>query len=77
MSEFKIDRGMPAPPPNRGRRNKYPTDELDVGDSFFVPGKVHSQLSGVKANAKRKGINLVLRRDKVDGIVGVRVFRVE
>lgn len=75
--EFKIERGVKLPPPSWGRKKKYPIDQLEVGDSFFVPGKVHTQLSGVRANAIRKGIKLSVRNETVDGISGVRVYRIE
>ena len=74
---FDIKKGGKDLPPRStgGRLHTYPYMQLEVGDSFFVPGKNHQQLSGVAANAKKYGIHLVMRRDEVDGVRGIRMYR--
>lgn len=36
MAQFKIDKCVPVPPPNPGRKHIYPLAEMQPGDSFFV-----------------------------------------
>lgn len=45
---FKIARSIPLPAPMRvsaPARRKYPFEEMEVGDMFFVPGKEKNTLS--------------------------------
>jgi hypothetical protein len=46
MFEFKKDPDVPPTirPSARGRRRKYPFEEMGVGDYFFVPGKTRNTL---------------------------------
>lgn len=38
MSEIKIEKGIPIPPPsNGGRAPKYPFEGMEIGDSFTIP----------------------------------------
>ena len=69
-AEIKIEKNIPIPKP----RNKYPFALMDVGDSFFVPGKTASHLSGSIGNAMRITSGKFVTRN-IDG--GVRVWRVE
>ena len=70
-SEFKIEKAVPVPPKKGGgRAPKYPYRDLEVGDSFFVPG---IKTTGASDAGKRLGLKFTQRR--VDG--GMRVWRVE
>lgn len=75
MSEFNIEKGIPvAPLTGAGRKNKYPFDAMEVGDSFFVKdgkGKSLSRLSYM--HGKRLSYKFACRT--VEG--GVRVWRTE
>lgn len=75
MSEFTIDKGIPVPKQvGTGRKNKYPFDALEVGDSFFVKDlnvKTISRTCG--HHGKRLSRRFISRT--VDG--GVRVWRTE
>jgi hypothetical protein len=73
---YKIEKvGMP---PARKTNAKYPYDLMQVGDSFFVPGKRTAQLAGpTHSAAQRRGWKLVSRFEAVDGVTGVRVYRVK
>ena len=52
---------------------KYPLDQMQVGDSFFVPNrKISSISSRVTSLARRRNITLSCRT--VDG--GMRVWRI-
>ena len=68
MTEIKIETGFPVPIRTRA---KYPWAEMKVGDSFFVPVKVPSDINitGARLNTGFKFV-----RRTVDG--GVRVWRV-
>lgn len=58
-----------------GRKLIYPYRDMDIGDSFFVPGKRHGSLSGMMGYAKTQGIILTARIDTVNGVKGLRVYR--
>ena len=71
---IKIDKNVPIPPDRLSRGRKYPWDELEVGDSFFVEGKKFEPLRVSAAQiGKAKARKFIARQ--VDG--GVRVWRVE
>lgn len=67
---IKIDDDIPVP--TGSSRRKYPFDELQVGQSFEVVGKVPNEISGSKNLAiKRTGFEFkAAKSDK-----GVRVWR--
>lgn len=75
MSEFTIEKGIPVPKQvGAGRRNKYPFDAMEVGDSFFIKdGKVKTFSRTCGHHGKRLGRRFASRT--VDG--GVRVWRTE
>ncbi len=77
---MKIDKGILLPT----RSKKYPLDQLNVGDSFFVfcngeePIRVRARISPTMtriyhATKKRFKSRLITE----NGIAGVRVWRVE
>jgi hypothetical protein len=49
---YKIEHGV-AMPKSHGRCLKYPLDEMEVGDSFAIPG---SDVSKVRNAAKMFGV---------------------
>jgi len=72
--KFKVEKGIPAPKVKKGPPRKYPWLEMEVGDSFFVPGVNYNEFKTQPSNAgKRYGLKYTTR--SVDG--GVRVWRVE
>jgi len=75
MSEFTIEKGVPVPKQvGAGRKNKYPFDALEVGDSFFVKDTKVKAISKTCSNhGKRLSRKFASRT--VDG--GVRVWRTE
>ena len=72
---MKVESGIPVPARTSrqgGRPCIYPFAGLEVGDSFFVPGKTVKTLSQTASKAaKRLKIQLITRT--VEG--GVRVWR--
>lgn len=42
---ISIDKGIPIPPHEPGRRKMYPFDRMEVGDSFFVATSEPGNLS--------------------------------
>lgn len=66
----------------RGRKEKYPFSELEVGDSFFVPDSTFESETALKrlrstvssANSRFKGERKFIVRGEDDG---ARVWRVE
>lgn len=71
-SEFKIEKNVPIPA-DRRKKSKYPWKEMEIGDSFFVPGKGTHEFRAVPGAQKRYGMKFTMRA--VEG--GVRVWRVE
>jgi hypothetical protein len=74
MSGFEIEKGIPVPEyaGRGGRTNKYPWEDMEVGDSFFVPAE------GKKSpprwhHRKERGERYHVRR--MEG--GWRVWRLE
>ena len=71
--EIKIDRNMPIPAQARRSSLKYPFADLDIGESFFVPGRTGAQLSGfISWNRPKK---FATRTVIENGVKGVRVWR--
>lgn len=70
-----------VPPPKKSQRNKYPFDDMKVGDSFFVPLE-KADPSSVRNSAfshaqRRDDFAVSVRHVTKDGVkTGVRVWRV-
>lgn len=75
---YKIEQ-VGAPPRSAvGRSRKYPFDDMKVGDSFFVPRMKPSGLGGsIKLASLRLGYKFSTRTELVNGIRGLRVYRVK
>jgi hypothetical protein len=74
MSAILIDKGIPIPPASTGMANtKYPWDQMEIGDSFLIPGRMKSN-GGVSVPPRlaRGGFKVSCR---VEG-AGVRVWRI-
>jgi len=76
--EYKIEHNIPIPV----SRSKYPFDEMEVGDSFFVKcekkDKAKKQgilFSCANQNAKRRKSERTFSTRQVDG--GIRVWRIK
>lgn len=71
-----IDKNIP-PPTTGAKGNKYPIEALEVGDSFFVPGKRPAEIS---ACYFRKALTLrrkfTARTLEENGVKGCRVWRI-
>lgn len=88
---FTIDSGIDIPDDFRVSQRKYPFEEMEVGDSFFLPPEYEDdspkRLSGRVAQARqayqkrcaKQGMEkrFTQRQYTQDGIFGVRVWRVE
>jgi len=74
---FTVQKVALPPRAKSGREAVYPYQDMEIGDSFFVPNKKHSQLSSMTYYAKtRHGVTLSMRKDVVDGVKGIRLFRI-
>ena len=72
MSEFDISKGIDIP----DGRASYPFEEMEVGDSFFIPCEDRKEANRRAANARNASYRYVERKYMarlVDG--GVRVWR--
>lgn len=69
----------------RGKVNRYRTDVLTVGESFFVPlngrevGSVTSSIYTTirRCQAERPKTQFLVRRARKDGVEGVRCWRIK
>lgn len=74
-----IDKGIPIPNPESGRRRKYPFDKMEVGDSIFIEmpeGRAftgHSAYALAKQEQTRTGRKF--QANYVEG--GFRIWRIE
>lgn len=70
---IRIDDGIEMPPPiRRGRATKYPLAGMEIGQSFFVPGKPSINLT---LRGKQLGARFQKRRVTENGEIGIRVWR--
>ncbi len=53
MSGFKIEKNVPLPGRTAARNNRYPFDDMEVGDSFHVPAD-KLVLRGLRASVRYK-----------------------
>ncbi|MEI2419605.1 hypothetical protein V6O07_04980 [Arthrospira platensis SPKY2] len=75
---FTIEKNVPLVAVGNRRTSKYPYAQLDVGDSFFVPGTTTKSLGSAAANAAKKlGVVFATRTVTENGVTGVRIWRVE
>jgi hypothetical protein len=85
--EYELEDGIAIPPvSSSGRKQVYPFDRMEVGQSFFVPHKTTSKFSStIKAASRRTGFKSTSRTDTgyaldEDGnrieAEGVRIWRV-
>jgi hypothetical protein len=76
--EIVVEAGIPIPPRTQlGRRSKYPFEDMDVGDSFFVAGRDGKNFGGTVTGARKRHPDMAfeMRTVKEDGVIGVRVWR--
>ncbi len=69
---IKIDKDIPLPQGNGGK-SMFPWRTMEVGDSFFAPGK--KQIDRRTADASY-GIKTKTSRVVENGVEGVRVWRI-
>lgn len=73
---IQIDKNVPLTTHRRGRARKYPFSSMEVGDSFFVPGKSTLGISGSVSQARKAfGGSYATRTVTENGVSGVRVWR--
>lgn len=73
---IKIDKNVPVPSGKRGPA-AYPWDDMQPGDSFFVPGKTPKTLGGAVVTPKNRGMKIRTRSVTENGVAGVRIWRVD
>lgn len=73
--KYVIEKGVPMPTARKGKRMKYPFDELRKDESFLVTdeGEQKSVVSCARAYSQRHGVELVARKTEE----GVRVWRLD
>lgn len=75
---IEITGSVPPPGETRGRKPKYPFNDLESGQSFFVPESTASKRSvqaAASAFARRTEVKLTTRESVEDGVQGTRVWR--
>ena len=77
MSEFEIESNIEIPA-RQGKKSKYPWSELEINQSFFVPGGNQSSLtSGGHRYGKENGKRFKAVKTEHDGVEGIRVWRID
>ena len=75
-AEYHVEPGIPMPDPPGVAR--YPWGQMEVGESFFVPGRHSANMaSTASAAGARLGRTFRVRTVVESGVKGVRVWRVE
>ena len=69
---YKIEKNVPLPKANIGRKIIFRFSEMQIGDSFVCP---RNKLSGLSSNAKRVGVKIAYRT--LEDVVTIRVWRIE
>lgn len=72
---IQIDKNIEIP--GAEYNSKYPLRNMECGDSFFVPGKTVSAISGSTSRYRKKGWKFVCRTVTENGVEGVRVWRTQ
>jgi hypothetical protein len=67
-----IEKRVQVPPPNKKGMTRYPWDKMEVGDSFFVPGKTTSTLHQTARHMMKKGMRFTCRKEEG----GARIWRI-
>ena len=76
---FKVDTDIPIPQKDRSW-NRYPWATLEVGHSFFGPGKSAAALASAASNFKRrtgKDWDFTSKVCNENGVIGARIWRVK
>ena len=74
-SDYVIEKNVPLVQKNgAGRKPKYPFSQMEVGDSFMVPG---GNLKTMQSTARIAGLRLGRKFKAQEQEGGVRVWRVE
>ncbi len=75
---YEIEKGIPVV-----SRYKYPLNEMEVGDSFFVPCpdrvekcRVQSIIGGTARQSRRPDHKFTTRTVLVGGVYGLRIWRI-
>lgn len=85
--DIEKGKGLPKTPVHRGgSKAKYPFEQCEVGDSFFIPHKKHEDISGSISWWNNKLHPAVFKpslydedgdREEKDGVEGIRVHRIK
>lgn len=71
--EIKIDKDVPIPE----LPSLYPFSSMEVGDSFFAPGKTNKQMQNAASNYRKRGMKFVTRQVTENSVEGTRIWRTE
>jgi len=76
---FEIEKSIPIPEDwSRGRKQKYPFDNMEIGDSFFVPRDEEKATNLILSisSAKRRALPKQFTVRYIRTEKGVRTWRV-
>lgn len=63
----------------RGRPPLFPFEDMEIGDSIFIPGpigKIRSATSSSQSYAAKNGVKFSTHRTMLNGVKGVRIWRI-
>lgn len=77
--QYSVDKGVPLPNPRvrGGKLIKYPWDELQVGDSFFVPTGSVKNIQVMRSNCHQRSQRSKHRYIVREVTGGYRIWRTE
>lgn len=71
---YEIEKNIPIPDPNKGRKSKYPFATMQVGDSFFVSDKKQTVIGSCASAYSKRNPDVKFTVRVAEG--GVRCWRV-
>lgn len=75
-SPIKIESNVPCPLDHRNAR-RYPWDQMEIGDSFFLPHATPQSIACVgRSWGKRRNVKFSVRAVVENGVEGTRVWRI-
>ena len=78
LAMFKVESDIPVPPKVMGTKaKKYPWDDMEVGDSFFVPNPPGHKRNPLYTSAQGRNAQATAKYSCRAESDGVRVWRVE
>ena len=80
MTKIKIEKNVPMPESRMGREAMYPFEDMQEGDSFFIPlsetraRDTKSLSTSIRSAANKKGVSVAVAAENKNDKEGVRCW---